>query len=85
MFERTEPLIFNIRLCPSCIVIAQPDFFVYNASKGAVAQLTKCLAMDLAKYNVRVNDICPGTIWTQASYNHMKFLGISKERGMKVC
>jgi NAD(P)-dependent dehydrogenase (short-subunit alcohol dehydrogenase family) len=59
--------------------------FVYNASKGAVSQLTKCLAMDLAKYHVRVNAICPGAIWTPASYNHMKYLGISKEVGIKVC
>ena len=30
-------------------VIAQPDMFVYNAVKGGVAQLTRCLALDLAK------------------------------------
>lgn len=30
-------------------VVAQPDMFVYNASKGGVLQLTRCLAMDLAQ------------------------------------
>ena len=58
--------------------------FVYNASKGAVAQLTKCLAMDLAPDNVRVNAICPGAIWTPASYNHMKYLNLTQEQGIKV-
>ena len=42
--------------------IAQPAFIPYNASKGAVMQLTRCLAMDLAPYNItselRVPGIC---------------------------
>ncbi len=32
----------------------------YAASKGGVAQLTKAMANDLAKYNIRVNGIGPG-------------------------
>jgi NAD(P)-dependent dehydrogenase (short-subunit alcohol dehydrogenase family) len=44
--------------------IAQDDRYVYNASKGAVAQMTRCMAMDLAPDNIRVNAVCPGTIWT---------------------
>ena len=39
--------------------IAQPEFIPYNASKGAVSQLTRCLAMDLAPDNIRVNAVCP--------------------------
>ena len=35
--------------------IAQPEFVPYNASKGAVLQLTKCSAMDLAPFKIRVN------------------------------
>ena len=65
-------------------VIAQPEMFVYNSTKGAVMQLTKCLALDLAKHHVRVNAICPGAIWTPASYNHMKYLNLSQEDGIKV-
>jgi len=44
---------------------AQPEFIPYNASKGAVLQLTRCLAMDLAPDNIRVNAICPGAIRTR--------------------
>lgn len=61
--------------------IAQPGFVPYNTSKGAVAQLTRCLAMDLAPDNIRVNMVCPGPIYTQASERHMDFLGISREAG----
>ena len=34
----------------------------YAASKGAVIGMTKTLAMELGKYKIRVNAICPGTI-----------------------
>ncbi len=56
--------------------IAQPGFIPYNASKGAVAQLTKCLAMDLAADNIRVNAVCPGAIRTRATDHHIERMGL---------
>ena len=45
----------------------------YNASKAAVHQLTKSLACEWAKYNIRVNAIAPGYVATK-----MTLLGRSK-------
>ncbi len=44
--------------------IAQPSRWTYNATKGAIMTLTKCMAMDLAPQGIRVNAVSPGWIWT---------------------
>ena len=64
--------------------IAQPAFVPYNTSKGGIMQMTRCLALDLASENIRVNGVCPGAIFTQGSANHMKYIGISVEEGRKL-
>jgi dihydroanticapsin dehydrogenase len=45
--------------------IAQPEFVTYNTTKTAILGLTRCMAMDLAPHNIRVNAVCPGAVWTQ--------------------
>lgn len=42
-----------------------PQCQAYGASKGAVMQLSRMLAVDLAPDGVRVNCYCPGSIHTQ--------------------
>jgi NAD(P)-dependent dehydrogenase (short-subunit alcohol dehydrogenase family) len=37
----------------------------YSASKGAIIALTHSLAVQLGKYNIRVNALCPGPIETE--------------------
>lgn len=40
------------------------NFAAYCASKGAVVALTRSMSVDLAPQGVRVNAICPGTVYT---------------------
>ncbi len=49
------------------IHIAYANISNYGASKGAVSAFTKHIAVELAPYNVRVNDIAPGVILTNAN------------------
>jgi NAD(P)-dependent dehydrogenase (short-subunit alcohol dehydrogenase family) len=59
--------------------IAQPAFVPYNASKGALLQMTRCMALDMAPFNIRVNCVCPGAILTRATERHREFLGAERE------
>jgi NAD(P)-dependent dehydrogenase (short-subunit alcohol dehydrogenase family) len=43
---------------------AIPGAAAYNASKGAITQLTRSMALEYADKGIRVNGICPGTIMT---------------------
>ncbi|MDQ2959437.1 MAG: SDR family oxidoreductase [Candidatus Dormibacteraeota bacterium] len=45
-------------------LVGVPDFAAYCAAKGAVIALTRSMAVDLAKLGIRVNAICPGTVFT---------------------
>jgi len=45
-------------------VVGVANFASYCASKGAVVALTRSMSVDLAPYGVRVNAICPGTVYT---------------------
>lgn len=44
---------------------------VYSASKGAIALLTKSLALDLGRDRIRVNCICPGITDTPMLREHL--------------
>ena len=46
-----------------------PSIASYNASKGAINQLTRVMALSLADKGVRVNAVAPGTIATELAKN----------------
>lgn len=45
-------------------LVAKQNSFAYNLSKAALASMAKTTALDYAKFNIRANAICPGTIET---------------------
>ncbi|HEX2545354.1 MAG TPA: SDR family oxidoreductase [Ramlibacter sp.] len=46
-------------------VLTIPTIASYNASKGAINQLTRVMALSLADKGIRVNAVAPGTIATE--------------------
>lgn len=64
--------------------VAQPQFVTYSATKAAIVQMTRNMALDLAPDGIRVNCVCPGTILTRASYDHMERTGQTIEEFLAV-
>ncbi len=62
MIREKQGKIVNI----SCIrsTIFKNNMADYAASKGAVASMTSAMALDLAPYNIQVNSVAPGFIYT---------------------
>ena len=53
-------------------VVGAQDALPYAASKGAVAQMTRSMALDHAEDGIRVNAVCPGDTfverWVEKGY-----------------
>ncbi len=45
-------------------LVGKSNSFAYNLSKSALASMAKTTALDYAKYGIRANAVCPGTIET---------------------
>ena len=63
MIPRRKGKIINI--CSIQTALARPSIAPYTASKGAVANLTKGMCADWAKYNIQANGLAPGYFETE--------------------
>ncbi|MCK5736386.1 MAG: SDR family oxidoreductase, partial [Spirochaetaceae bacterium] len=63
MIERGKGSIINISSIRG--LLGNPNLASYCASKGGVVLLSREMALDYARYGVRVNCICPGFVNTE--------------------
>jgi NAD(P)-dependent dehydrogenase (short-subunit alcohol dehydrogenase family) len=59
--------------------VAQKGFLTYNATKAAIVEMTRCMALDLVDDNIRVNAVCPGAVWTQQVERFAREQGLTRE------
>lgn len=60
-----EPSLAVVNVASVNAFRGQPDMAHYNASKAALVSLTKTLAVEWARRGLRINAICPGSVWTE--------------------
>ena len=76
MIKRKKGKIINIASVQSSL--ARPGIAPYTASKGAVANFTKGMATDWAKYGIQVNAIAPGYFKTPLNESLVNDVQFSK-------
>ena len=59
--------------------VGGPIRSVYNMNKWGIEGLTKGMAIDLAKYNIRVNTVCPTFVVTPMTKKFLKNKNFKKE------
>lgn len=64
MIKKKKGSIINVSSMSGYIVNVPQKQCHYNAAKAGMHHLTRCLAVEWAPYNIRVNAICPGYMMT---------------------
>lgn len=69
MKERGEGGVI-VNVASNFAFVAAPEAALYCASKGAVATMTKALALEAGPFGIRVNALCPGATATEFNRSH---------------
>ncbi len=80
MAQRGSGAVVNMSSVNGTLTI--PTIASYNASKGAINQLTRVMALSLADHGVRVNAVAPGTIATELAHASVLTSDDAKQRIM---
>ncbi len=72
MAKRKYGKIVNISSCTG--LYGEPTMTLYSASKYAILGLTESLAAEVSHFNINVNAVCPGAVFTPMMMGHLKHL-----------
>ncbi len=72
-----------INLASDAGLTASSNLTAYNASKGAVIQMSRSMARDYGRDNIRVIPVCPGDVDTPMLRGEFVQRGIDAETGLK--
>ena len=64
--------------------IAQAKQGAYNVAKGGIGMLTKCMALDFAPHNIRVNCVCPAYVQIERNRDDHKDRRADKDRRAEI-
>jgi Dehydrogenases with different specificities (related to short-chain alcohol dehydrogenases) len=78
MLEKKYGTIINMSSISG--LLGDTDMVAYNTAKGAVTNMTRCMALDYADQGIRVNAVCPGMIRTEMSEHTFESVPGAEER-----
>ncbi len=76
MMRRKRGAIVNV--ASNAAFVGEVGASVYCASKGGMVLLTQAMALDYAKFGIRVNAICPGEVETPMLWREAEASGLGK-------
>ncbi len=93
VFNLSRAALPYLRKTKGCIVNIASDWglrggkdaMAYCASKGAVVQMTRAMALDHAHEGIRINAICPGDVDTPMITREIKQQGLDMENALAQC
>jgi meso-butanediol dehydrogenase/(S,S)-butanediol dehydrogenase/diacetyl reductase len=78
MLEKKYGTIINMSSVSG--LLGDTEMVAYNTAKGAITNMTRCMALDYAADGIRVNAVCPGITRTEIVNNTFKSVKGAEEK-----